>query len=362
MTGINLMSDASTVLVYEYFTGGGCPEGELPGGLAAEALGMIWAALRDFRNWGKVRTIAALDTRFEQVVPGLNRRSLPADEVVLVGPGEHEATYLSLLKRCDAALVIAPETDGILSKLAEQAESEDIPLLGCNASAVDTAGNKAVCSRLFDLANLPAPETRTASFLTAAHVAGQMRCPLVIKPLDGVGCQGVCRLDDLSDLPEILAIIRRSTAQEQILLQTLVHGTHASVSLLVAEGGCMPLSLNLQLIEAGAPFQYLGSQVPYAHPAGDRAMELAGLAANLIPGLKGYVGVDLVLGEDHAVLIEINPRMTTSYIGLRQIASMNLAQVMVDACLHNLLPDRFQLDGQVVVKKDDAGSWGMRAV
>lgn len=332
----------------------------MPGSLAAEALGMLWAVLQDFRQWGKVRTITALDPRFEQKIPGLNRKTLPVGEVICAGAGDHEEIYLSLLKRCDAVLVIAPETDGILSRLAEQAETARIPLLGCSADAVATAGNKAVCSRLFELANLPAPKTRTATFSTAAHVAAQIGCPLVIKPLDGVGCEGVCRLNSLSDLQSILALIRQNTAQEQILLQSLVNGTHASVSLMVAESGCLPLSLNLQLIEAGAPFQYLGSQVPFQHPLRDRAIELARSAAGLVPGLKGYVGVDLVLTEDHVELIEINPRVTTSYIGLRQVATMNLAQVIWDACMKSILPDCFPLYGEAVIRKDDPGSWGLR--
>jgi hypothetical protein len=72
------MSSALTVFVYEYFAGGGCPEGDLPAGLASEALGMLWAVLREFRDWGKVRTVAALDRRFEQRIPGLDRGTLPA--------------------------------------------------------------------------------------------------------------------------------------------------------------------------------------------------------------------------------------------------------------------------------------------
>ena len=314
------MTFASTVLVFEYFTGGGFPEKELPAGLAAEALGMLWAVLQDFHCWGEVRTITALDPRFFQRISGLTPNTLPADEVVRVLPDEHEEVYLSLLKRCDAALVIGPETDGILSRLTEQAESEGIPLLSSSASAAATAGNKAICSRLFDLANLPTPKTRTASFSAAMQIAGQMECPLVVKPLDGVGCEGGSRVDRLSDLPGILSIVRQSTSLEQILLQSLVSGIHASVSLLVTEGRCLPLSLNLQFIEAGAQFMYLGSQVPFHHPARGQAMALASSAVGLIPGLRGYVGVDIVLADDCIQLIEINPRLTTSYIGLRQVA------------------------------------------
>jgi tyramine---L-glutamate ligase len=353
------MSSASTVLVFEFFTGGGCPEGELPVGLAAEALGMLWGMLQDFSRWGAVRTITALDPRFEQKIPGLNRNTLPADEVVRALPGEHEAVYLALLKRCDAVLLIGPETDGILSRLAEQAEIEGIPLLGSSSAAAAMAGNKAICSRLFDMANLPTPETRIATFYSAPQVARQMGSPLVIKPLDGVGSEGVCQLDRLSDLPEILALLRRSTSQEQILLQSLVSGIHASVSLLVTETACLPLSLNLQLIEAGSPFKYLGSQVPFHHPASNRAMELACRAIGLIPGLKGYVGVDMILEDDLVQLIEINPRLTTSYIGLRQVTPMNIAQAIWDACQNGILPDHISLEGQVLIKKDDPASWNL---
>ena len=48
----------------------------------------------------------------------------------------------------------------------------------------------------------------------------------------------------------------------------------------------------------------------------------------------GYLGIDLVLGQavdgSEDVVIEINPRMTTSYIGLRQAATGNLARAMLN--------------------------------
>jgi hypothetical protein len=47
----------------------------------------------------------------------------------------------------------------------------------------------------------------------------------------------------------------------------------------------------------------------------------------------GYLGVDLVLGNDPAgsgdVVIEINPRLTTSYVGLRALSRVNLAATMI---------------------------------
>jgi len=53
------------------------------------------------------------------------------------------------------------------------------------------------------------------------------------------------------------------------------------------------------------------------------------MAIDSVSGLRGYVGVDLVLGlhagEDR--VIELNPRLTTSYLGLRRKAKVNLADI-----------------------------------
>ena len=52
-----------------------------------------------------------------------------------------------------------------------------------------------------------------------------------------------------------------------------------------------------------------------------------------ISGLWGFVGVDLILGADaegrEDLAIEINPRLTTSYVGLRALLHGNLAGLML---------------------------------
>ena len=333
----------------------------MPPGLASEALGMLWAVLTDFSRWGAVRTISVLDPRFEEQIPNLNRATLPADKVVGVSPGDYETVYLSLLERCDAVIIIAPETNGILKKLTAHAERAGIPLLGSSSAAVAVAGDKESCARIFRDAELPVPESHAASFASARRIAEQMCLPLVIKPWDGAGCEGVCRIDSFSDMPAALALIRRVTRRSQILLQSMMSGIHASVSLLIAGNRCLPLSLNRQLIENQAVFRYLGSEVPLHHAAGEYALELACTAARLIPGMKGYAGVDLVLKDRRAWLIEINPRLTTSYIGLRRVAGINLARAIWDSCMQGRLPDRVPLVGRVVIKKDDPVSWDLSA-
>lgn len=331
----------------------------MPAGLAAEALGMLWALLTDFRHWGLVRTITALDSRFEERIPGLNRKTLPADQVFSVSQSDHREVYLSLINRCDAAIIIAPETDGVLEWLTAQAEKAKIPVLGSCSSAVAVAGNKAACHRLFNRANLPNPATRTSSFESAHQAAEETGCPLVIKPVDGIGSEGAHLVSRISDVSAVLESIRRVTLHNEILVQSFVKGIHVSVSILAASGRFLPLSLNQQLIEVGSPIRYIGSEVPFEHRAGGLGIELACSAVSLISGLKGYVGVDLVLTEDSAQLIEINPRLTTSYIGLRQVTTVNLAKAITEACLNGVFPVGIPFSGRTVIKKADPTSWAL---
>jgi predicted ATP-grasp superfamily ATP-dependent carboligase len=338
------------VFVYEFITGGGWPPGELPPSLAVEGGAMAWALLADFRAWGAVHTVTTLDLRLANL-------TLPADEVVRVAPGQHEAVFSSLLARSDAALLIAPETDGILTRLSDMVKGADVPLLGSSPVAVAIAGDKWVCYQRFRQAGLPTPLTHRVSFADAPQAAREIGYPLVTKPVDGVGCQGVCLVARGAELAAALSLLRRVTHREEILLQRFVAGTHASVSLLVAEGRALPLSLNGQEIETGCPFAYRGGVVPLAHPAKARAFAVARAAVGLVPGLQGYVGVDLVLSEEEALLMEINPRLTTSYIGLRQVLRFNLAQAIWKACRQGVLPERVLLTGQVSFSKAELSQW-----
>jgi tyramine---L-glutamate ligase len=83
-----------------------------------------------------------------------------------------------------------------------------------------------------------------------------------------------------------------------------------------------------------------------------KAFDAARKAASQIHELKGYVGVDIVLSIDDVWVIEINPRVTTSYVALRQVSRTNLATLLWDACRRNVLPEDIFFDGDVSIRKD----------
>jgi predicted ATP-grasp superfamily ATP-dependent carboligase len=105
--------------------------------------------------------------------------------------------------------------------------------------------------------------------------------------------------------------------------------------------------MQLILIDDGG-FRYLGGAGPLPPDKSARARSLAVRAVSAVlqstdepvqrcefgeqPPIAAYFGVDLVLADDPAsdVVIEINPRLTTSYVGLRQLVDGNLAAAMLD--------------------------------
>jgi predicted ATP-grasp superfamily ATP-dependent carboligase len=106
-------------------------------------------------------------------------------------------------------------------------------------------------------------------------------------------------------------------------------------------------------------FHYRGGAVPLPGALAERAVKLTAPAVEVVPGLLGYVGVDIVVGEptdgSQDQVIELNPRLTTSYIGLRILARTNLAEMMLQAASGQTIAEpswrpgrvRFTAHGQV---------------
>jgi hypothetical protein len=308
---------------------------------------MLQAVLTDFQRWGEFPTVTTLDARLDWTM-------VPADRVHRVVPGEHGRIFPTLVSQSMAALVIAPETAGVLASLSRVVERLDVLLLGSSSEAVEIAGDKWACYRRFCDAGLPAPRTRHAYFgQQPADATDDLRYPLIVKPVDGAGCDGVFLVRTRAEFPGALDRLQAATWRDDYLAAEYVSGVHASVSLLVARTSSQPLTLNGQdIVVTGNRLIYRGGTVPLEHPLCERAFEVAVRAASLISGLRGYVGVDLVLTDREAFVIEINPRLTTSAIGVRQAVDLNLAEALWRACVTDQLPGRLKVHSRATFAKD----------
>jgi len=116
----------------------------------------------------------------------------------------------------------------------------------------------------------------------------------------------------------------------EMICQEFAAGRAASVAFIVGDDGAFALPPCWQHLSDDGRFRYLGGECPIPPEFARRAESIARQAVACVGGLRGYVGVDVVLG-DRDWAIEINPRLTTSYTGLRKLARFNLAEAILAA-------------------------------
>jgi hypothetical protein len=164
-----------------------------------------------------------------------------------------------------------------------------------------------------------------ASLLTAAASIGY---PAVLKPRDGAGSKDVRLIADAKAAERL-----QRGDLSQCRLERFYPGIAASVAVLCGPAGLFPLPACRQRLSDDGQFRYLGGACLLESALAERATSLAIRAVRSLPDPLGYIGVDLVLGGDangrDDVVIEINPRLTTSYVGLRAVATSNLAAAML---------------------------------
>ncbi len=221
------------------------------------------------------------------------------------------------LEPADAVWPIAPETDGVLEWLSRDTLASGRRLLGSHPDAVALCASK----RATD-AHLAAHGIPTLPGWPADQ-SPLIPPPWVVKPDDGAGCEQTCRLADHATRQRWLAGVDNPS---RYYMQPCWPGRAASLSLLCHRGQAELLACNRQRMVLDGDAYHLQDCEPNA--LAERAEEwrpLATAVAAAIPGLWGYVGVDLLYdGEDIRVL-EVNPRLTLSYCGLGAVLGINPA-------------------------------------
>ncbi len=142
----------------------------------------------------------------------------------------------------------------------------------------------------------------------------------VSKPDDGAGCVATRLVDKPAD--EVAA---------GMTVEPWVEGDPLSVSLLCRPGATEVLAINRQHIgiQADGRLSFDGVALNAVAPQGEQGRAIGRLARQVgraIPGLRGFVGIDLVWHDGCGpVLIEVNPRVTVAYAGMSAALGRNLA-------------------------------------
>ncbi|MGH8753895.1 MAG: ATP-grasp domain-containing protein [Burkholderiales bacterium] len=301
------------IFVYEHITGGGLLDQALPAALAQEGDMMLHALLRDLGDIPGIEVVATRDPR------------LPAlDFPISLYTPRRAADTERVLEHCidiaEAVWPIAPESGGVLERIHRSVLKHGRRLLGSHPDAVHLTASKRATSHQLTQVGIAVVPTYSAD-ATLHDTSGSW----VVKPDDGAGCSDTRLFHNLQAAQQWL-----QANPENFVLQPFITGRALSLCVLCREGTAGLLSCNEQrVVVRDGQFHFLGSVVN-ALTDGDGAFaELARRVAAAIPGLWGYVGIDLVQSGSQRVVMEVNPRLTTSYAGLREALGCNTAALVL---------------------------------
>jgi predicted ATP-grasp superfamily ATP-dependent carboligase len=341
------------ILVYEHVSGGGYAGQDISPSVLSEGFGMLRCLVADFKNAGHEVTVL-LDARLSKLNPPLD-----ADRIVpIFYQYETRIFFINIAKDNDAIYVLAPETGQTLQSFVELAEQTGKKSLNCRSHSIKEVADKTVLFEVLQKLGV-SPKTLILSVDDSLSkikesIKKELVYPLVVKPADGVGCCGLSLINGEAQLAGAVAKICAESTGKNFIVQEFIRGEAASVSLLSTGKKVKALSLNRQnvyLVGPEAASSYEGGYVPFEHWLKQEAFEIAEKVIEAFSDLKGYVGVDFVFTEHKPFIVDINPRLTTSYVGLRKVTRINVAEALVNAILKGTLPAKLEDEGVACFSK-----------
>lgn len=315
------------VFVCETVTAGGFVGQELPTGLIAEGTLMRDALIGDLEDLPGVSVITTHDARLPAPPRG---RSTP------LGPGTdpHE-TWNALARESHSCWPTAPETGGVLERFVATLRTHNHRVIASDPQTLHDCSSKARTAQILAAAGIPTVPTWRVGEMPEGESG-----PFVVKPDDGAGAEEV-RV--LSDPP-------KGNLPDGAIIQPYLEGMPASLTLLCQSGRTHVLSANRQMIDrTGDRLKFRGVSVG-ALPIDDGLRALADKVGAAFPGLHAIVGLDYIATRTGPVVVEVNPRLTTSYAGLRQSLGINPLAFVAELIRDGAVPDLPRLPPTVPVE------------
>ncbi len=338
------------ILVFEYLLANPSAWHSASESMRIEAATMLTAVVQDLERLEDVRPAVLLSPSAANMLRSSGRLASTTEIIVsYVEP----AVWLQQPSRApasfDATFVVAPECGGVLVSLLRLLQS-DLWRSTCSLNVpwamAEVFSDKYWTFQWLERQRIRTPETKTLSDARADELGSQSAFKPedneyealprssrlgIIKPRDGAGCQGICFV------PMRLARFQRQPqtcfSDDRWILQRFLSGVSCSVGF-IGGGSTLPTQIlpparqNLAF-EFGS-LHYFGGTIPCGNEFAASVSTIAEQLAASLGSFSGYLGADIVVvrsddGRPVPYVIEINPRLCTSYAGYRLLSEDNLA-------------------------------------
>ena len=262
-------------------------------------------------------------------------------------------TWTAISLKCDRTIVIAPELDNQLERIVGMLRSHGTDVLASTAEFLSATSDKLRTSQLLLAAGVAHPVTTLLGehlrFLEGDEQMLNENSPLTLKRRDGAGCL------DMRFFPNNRLLKEWHETSGQALLghsddwivQPWLEGQPASMAILAGSDwrvlGAVEQRIRLSPIDktnrcaeaSVSAVEFLGCKALTHRIEDGQLNEFATRVKNALPeGGAGWIGIDFLIPTDNAaamelVAIEINPRLTTSYLEYRDRYGAVLADELV---------------------------------
>lgn len=388
------------VAVLELLSGGGIHEligipnansageserSEIAQALLREGWAMLHALASDLQQCGH-QIFTCLDQELVHSKQEPTSALTPFDHFVCSNRIDWLSQWRQVAIPAEITIVIAPEIDNLLATTVRHLREHGAIVLAPDAWFLKATSDKLLFAEAMLNAKLPHPSTQTlTSFLQSPPAertgfASASSDGLVLKRRDGAGCADMKRFEsdrsfatwccsnllapqpsEANQRTEDLTWRVEAQAQngESWIVQPWLKGSPRSLAVLAGRSnwilGSVAQRIELSPCVADASVssvQYAGGYGPLDDTKIQQLELFANRVLNAIPGKpSGWIGIDFLIPDGAKdwtqwVPIEINPRLTTSYLGYRQWYGGALGDMLLriqatsssrdDACFHSV--------------------------
>ncbi|MFX1314901.1 MAG: ATP-grasp domain-containing protein [Promethearchaeota archaeon] len=331
----------NSVFIFEFVSGGGFNQVDIPSSLFCEGFGMLKSLIEDFKLMDFAIT-TILDYRIYFL-----SSYLKADKVHKIDAKDN---YLKIFKRyireCKYIFIIAPESSNILYYLTKVAKSSNKVILSVDLEGIKIGSSKIITYNFFKKNKIDTPKTYVIPLKNnnldlefMIKKFNDLNRSIIIKPEDGVGAESIYYFERENQIREFFhAISNNFDYNRPYILQEFIEGKDLSLSLIgFSANSNFPiiLTVNAQDVNIRPKSEYFGGYTPV-----ENHKEILNDIARTINQINltkfnGYFGIDLIRKKDKSLyFLEINPRLTTSYVGLRNVINVNPVELILNSKLN----------------------------
>ncbi|MHA2393574.1 MAG: ATP-grasp domain-containing protein [Promethearchaeota archaeon] len=345
------------IFVFEYVSGGGFSQIDIPNSLFCEGFSMLRTIIEDFKSL-EFEISTLIDSRIKHL-----SKLLTTDHVEMITKKDVLLKkFKTLVNQCDSAFIIAPESSNLLYKFTKIIKKYDKTLLSTNIKAIKIGSSKLTTDKFFQENSIFTPKTYLIpikkqmldiEFIVQKY--NELNKPIVVKPNNGVGAESIYFFETQDQIRNFFQEFKQKIdIRRDYILQEYIAGKDLSASLIGVSSNMNPqikipllLSINSQNVNVKSSnyeSEYFGGYTPIENHQ-EKSLKLTKILEKTnFSQFSGYFGIDLIINEDSKFcFIEINPRLTTSYIGLRNVINENPADIIVQSKLNHQLPTEIKI-------------------